>query len=572
MESTTSGRRFSDGRAATWAPPLLVLLALSLATPLFRMDVDRYRPQVPDIHFMMGAGALWVLVGLALLLGAWALAVSPRGSLAGSAALLAWLFLAFPLLQWPVVLGWDTYLHSSTTQLLLRGAELGGEEYLQYPGAFYIQGMVQAVTGLGGVESSLLLSLLLGAFIACAVWLVARSAGLAMAALVALPLFFLVNLRLADYYHYSPQKLALAVFLCLSLLLLTDMGRVKKAVLIMLLGVAITMSHPFTSLLVGVAFLVIAAVQWLRPATSSWKVSTQLVAVLMLLFLAWHLFLASYYGNAYIRLVFTQVEGGIPISSLLGPLLSRGRAIDFGYLSWYRLLILGATAALALDEMWRGRTEPRRQILSGMLLSTGVFMAILAVLSEPPVRNYLDRPLLVGSVPLAVMAAFSIARRSGGEAGPRAWSAKPVVAAALVMALLVPVYFYSTQQHVFMSMMKESERGAPEYVAERASPTRVASDSITLLLLTYDLRADGKELPVYGVLSRFVSTPEGFVEQAGRSCVAIATYRQAVDWYYVQGVPMEDWAAAHDAVDAAPGVDRVFDNGRQQVERAPGRC
>ena len=567
LHETPSGRRM-----ALWAPPLLVAIVLSLATPLFRMDVDRYVPVVPDIHYMMGGGALAVLVGLAVFLALWALVVSPSGSLAGSAALLLWLFLAFPLLQWPVVLGWDTFLHSSTTQALLQGADLGGEEYLQYPGAFYLHGSVQLVTGLGSVESSLLLSLLVGALVAFTVYVVARSGGWPALGLLAVPLFFLVNLRLADYYHYSPQKLALAGFLCLCLVLLTDMTRMKKALLILPLGIAITMSHPFTSLLTGVAFLVIALVQWAGRGRTTWRVSPQVVTVLILLFMAWHLFLASYYGDAYIRLVFTQVESGIPLSALLSPLLSRGRAVDFGWLSWYRLLILGATAALALSEMWRGRQEPRRQILSGMLLSTGVFMAILAVVSEPPVRNYLDRPLLVGSVPLAVMAAFSIGRSAGWTGEKRDWSAKPIVVAAVAMSLLVPVYFYSTQQHVYMSMMKESERGAPGFVATHLPEGRVTSDTITLLMLSYDLRAQGKERPVYGVLSRFVSDPPDFVAQAARSCVAIATYRQAVDWYYVQGVEMAEWEAAHAQVAAPVGVDLVYENGRQGVTINPGAC
>src|SRR5437867_4920038 len=123
-------------------PTRLVMFSLMIAIFIYgfaamHMDFQQYNFKVPDSLQMLSA-KFWIFIALSNALLAAFYVKLRQDFLKAYVVTAAYIFIAFPLAQWPAVMGFDQFLHASTAKLIAGGLQSDDasnvqDVYLVYP-------------------------------------------------------------------------------------------------------------------------------------------------------------------------------------------------------------------------------------------------------------------------------------------------------------------------------------------------------------------------------------------------------------------------------------------------------
>jgi hypothetical protein len=526
-----------------------------------RLDFERYSFAVPDLLYMLSS-AFWPFLMILLILLTVFTFVTRNFSLIPIVS--AFLFIAFPLIQWPTIFGWDQFLHTTIARSLIdpKGMDSWYTIYgTEYPGSFSLLNSVTIVTGLNYIVSAILLSVIVKVLTLTLVYVISKDILGNKLAQISLALFILANFRLADYFQFSPQALAFPFFFLVISVCLKPMSRSRFAA-ITLLMFAVTVTHPFTSVLMITTFLGIYIVQLFRHKEQHY-ISILSFVMGIAIWLSWQLYAATGISEQELTGLWSFLAKDFSVNYLIHAILTFGRGVSNVILLRYKQMLLAFIAIGTLIGLVSGFKERKVRFLTGILLGAILFSVVLTVLSEPPYRIWLDRALLMGLLAPIVLTiygfqAFSVSRKRIAKTLP------------YMCIMLIAFSFLANLQYTYMFSVKQWEMDASKFLFASPGPNLdVSSDGITILLvrnLNIDLQAN-RTLSGYG-LSRFATDPSQLHSAKGflTSRLILRSFRQKVDWYYVQGTAPTDWDVLdRDLLLSNPYRHKIYDNSLAQI-------
>jgi hypothetical protein len=554
-----------------------IIIALSLSPLWLKLNFQAFNYKVPDSFYML-PHIFWI--SLFVIVASLFFYTCPRkNDLSLIIAVSAVVFIIFPLAQWPTVMGWDYYLNTYIAKLINMGANPEVSTYLvygsEYPGAFILLNSFKDIIGTSYLESAIILSTLLKMLTLMLVYLVSKDLLGHKPACHVLLLFILGNFRFEDYFQYSPQALALPLFLSLLYLYLKLESRERRTYLLAmtLLILSIVISHPFTSVLVITTFIGIHMIHKIFKNAGT-HVSILLLLLILTIWSTWQIYVSINISGSMLQHVGDLLRGNLRLNDLISAVLTIGRGIHNEALLLYRqvfqtFIVLGGVVGSIL-----GVKNRKTNFLVGVFIGAIVFAFILVVLSEPPRRIWLDRALLLGALAPTVLTVYGLPRMH--VLFPKRLKIKrlKIILPCIYIALIAPSFFAS-QQYTYMSAIKPWELAAPRFVSmHNGEHLGIASDGITLLLFRYFDIDNASSLSLVRErgysLSRFsTKTIELYLEKRFlTSDLIVRSYRQTVDWYYIQGVDPESWENLDKTLFLlSPQHNRIYDNDYAQVYR-----
>ncbi len=452
-------------------------------------------------------------------------------------------FIFFPLLQWPSVFGWDQYLHTYIANQFVNPSAVfsGYSEYgVEYPGSFVVLATFRSITGLDFITAAVFLAVFVKVS-SLALFLNVSKHFLGIKyACIASVLFVLCNFRFVDYFQFSPQALALPLFLSVISLFIKPMSRILFVALVFLTS-SVVVTHIFTSVFLLMTFLSIFVVRRLSPqGERSLNVETRLLITILVVWLSWQIFSANSVVKEGLGQFLNVAGEGLSFNKLLGAVLTFGRGATNTILVRYRQILLVSVlfGAFVTTGLWLRKAG--KAILSlpiAMLFGTAIFGIVLTILSQPPSRIWLDRVILLGMLAPVILSVYGLSNLCRKQP-----IARFVIPIALV-ALILPSFF-ADYQYVYMSTIKNWELSPLSFVSTRYGKNfTITSDGITLILLrNIDLRIRTDRGFSGYTLNRFTFDPENATgERILAPSMTLRSFRQEVDWYYNQEISPATW-------------------------------
>jgi hypothetical protein len=347
-----------------------ILVAGMLASPLWlRLNFQNFQFGVPDSLSMLPV--LFLPFSAVMIASLFILMLLTKQT--RIALIVCFFFLTiFPILQWPTIFGWDQYLHTYITSSLIRptaSLNLYTMYGPEYPSSFDLIGILNVVSGIDMMILAVFLAVLVKAVTLVFVYLISRFFLKKEFALVAAFVFLLSNFRFVDYFQYSPQALAFALFLMLIYFQIKPRawGGLRSHISLgLVLAFSVIISHIFTSVLMILTFFSIYFVQYLnRPHDSRKekddlqnKVSLGFLIIITLIWISWQSFSAPEVLNQAFSQLGSIFRSGLPLQSLLGRVLTFGRGASNTIILNYRQYSLGSvvlTGLAGLVVMFRRR-------------------------------------------------------------------------------------------------------------------------------------------------------------------------------------------------------------------------
>jgi len=542
---------------------ILITVILLLGPLWLTLDFKRVKLVPPDSFYML-PDPFWPIV--IILLGLLFYFVY-RGDVSLVPLIAAYLILIFPYIQWPIIFGWDQYLHTAIANDAAMGnvAKSAYTIYgLSYPGSYILMNTVRYIIGMDYLYVATILSLIVRIASLIMIYILIRILFNDKLTYVAFSLFLLSNYRFADYFQFSPQAHALPMFLLSLCLCLKPISRNGLAVVVLLVF-SIVITHIFTSILMLTTFLGLYFVSGFFQSIKRRQLLF-LSALGLITWFSWHTHVAVNIieqGSIHLHNAFTDVT---EIYSLITELVSSastfGRNIYNEILLRYRQGFLLFIVASALIGSIFGFKEHKVRLFIGVLFGTMLFSFALIILSEPPSRIWLDRVVLLGLVTPVILATYCLARLFKKKE-------HFVKILSYVCILLIPLSFFADFQTVYLYAVKDWEK-APSAILF-TYPNRnldITSDSISLIFLRYLSSILNRDYIFTGyVLNRFLDNPASLyeVKQLLSSSLILRSYRQKVDWFYNQGIETSSWDRLDNVFSTNFNFTKIYDNDYAQI-------
>ena len=229
----------------------LLISLLIFGSIALKMDFQRYSLTVPDSLYMLSS-KFWIFLSFmySLLL---LFFFKARDQFFNALVITTvYIFIIFPFVQWPNVMGFDQFLHASTAKLVENGllADRSTEIndiYLDYPITSIIQSTFKAVTGIDYIFGATVLALFIKAFTVLTLYVMSSRIFNKKISYLVVLLFLISDFRFNQYYQFAPQAVAFSLFIFLLYAYLkSDRNRSFLMILLLSYGL-IVLAHPYTS-------------------------------------------------------------------------------------------------------------------------------------------------------------------------------------------------------------------------------------------------------------------------------------------------------------------------------------
>ncbi|MEM2780201.1 MAG: hypothetical protein QW791_04955 [Candidatus Bathyarchaeia archaeon] len=547
---------------------LEVLLLCFIAITLFfspmwlRLNFELFSFGSPDSLDML-PNTFWLFIIILLVLLSLFTYVKNNFSLI--VIVCTFLFTAFSSIQWPTIFGWDQFLHTATADSLTKLTESKISGYtlygIEYPGCFALLNFLKSITGLDYIILAIILSLIIKLLTLILIYLISKGLIKGKLAQLTVALFILGNFRFVDYFQFSPQALAFPLFLMLIILLLKPASRNQLATMMVLVFVII-ISHPFTSVLMLATFLGIYIVQrfWCNVKT---HMAIWLFFLCIVVWLSWQIHVALNISLSELTHLMDILKGDFSVTYLINAVLTFGRGIQNVFLLRYKQIFLAFLAIGTIVGCAVGFKERKARFFIGVLLGALLFCVALTVLSEPPSRIWLDRAILLGLLAPIILTvyAFTAFRRS------RKLALKIL---PYFCIMLIPLSFFANFQYTYMFSIKRSEMSSINFLSTVPGENLdISSDSITLIVARHwDIYNNGNRTFSGYRLGRFETDPEQLYQEEKflDSDLILRSFRQKVDWYYVQGIDPTVWDRLdYELLLSDPFRHKIYDSNYAQI-------
>jgi len=525
-----------------------------------RLNLEAFRFVVPDSFYML-SNLFWPFIIL-LLISLLFLAYRER-NLSFVPIVAAFLLVAFPLFQHPTIFGWDQYLHTSIAIDVTREG-IATSAYttygLEYPGSFALINSIKSITGIEYLYSVIILSVVAKILTLALIYILGKDLLKCKLAYIALSLFILGNFRFIDYFQFSPQALAFPLFLLLLCLHLRRGSR-NELVAMLLPAFSIIITHIFTSVLMVVTLLGMYVVQRFSRHVKSGQLLS-LFVLSLIVWLSWQVYVAVSISKEGLMHFANISKEGLLTTNLVSAVLTFGRGVHNEILLRYKQLFLSFIAIGTVIGSVFGFKEKKAQPFIGVLLGAILFSFALTILSEPPSRIWLDRAILVGFVAPIILTTYGLTVFFRG----RKYLLKFL---SFTCIMLIPLSFFASYQYTYMSAVKEWEMTPSNMLfAHTGGNLDVSSDSITLILLRYLSSSGSRNYTFTGyTLNRFITDPTRLYEEKDflNSSFILRSYRQKVDWFYVQGIEPSSWDKLDNMLLSNLYRNRMYDSDYIQI-------
>jgi hypothetical protein len=477
-----------------------LLLIISFSTTLFyisfRLDFMKSDLRVADVFDMLSFKS-WIYLGIICILFIISMKLLPQKTrpLFLSFIFVLMFFSFFTISQYPSFSDRDYFLHGKLAKSILTKGNVeatSGETYLSYPGAFIFWACLSIVSGLDILNLAVILSF---AFQICVVFFLfmvfKTSFGFFLSGLASM-FFVLSNLSYTRFTidHFCPQFFGLVLYI-LAFYIFAGIENLEKRKLVLisvLLGVAMTISHPITTFFLVFSFAGVYSINKLRAHFIKGSFlslpSFNFVFFLGIMCLVWSVFSASlFFQNSFHYLV--EIIGGeaeISRELTLTPLAELKDAnvrtlLDTLSLYWKvfdLILFIGALYMVILG--FRSSTNRMTMFLGGVLTGT---IACGAMLSFTRIF-WIDRIIFFILIPSSYLFTQFYAKIS--RKSKAAKIAVPLLALLMIPSFLTIYSFtceYTYFQHPWeiYSCMFLSEHNTDHQL--------VASDYGTMIIYSY---------------------------------------------------------------------------------------
>lgn len=289
---------------------LIISFSIVLFRISFRLNFAKSDFRVADVFDMLSFES-WIIFGIICIL----LILSPKllpkktRPLFLSFIFVLMFFSFFTISQYPALSDRDFFLHGKLAKSISTNGKIEvqlGTEYLDYPGAFIFWACLGIVSSIDILNLGVILSFALQMCVVFFLFTVAKTSYGFFASGLASMLFMLSNLSYTRFTmdHFCPQLFTLLLYILAfySFVKIGNSGKKKFAFILVLLSVAVTISHPITALFLFFSFAGVYFANKFRAHYVRGWFSTlprfNFVFFLVILCIAWTIFNASFYFQA----------------------------------------------------------------------------------------------------------------------------------------------------------------------------------------------------------------------------------------------------------------------------------
>lgn len=520
----------------------LLISLLIFGSIALKMDFQKYSFTVPDSFYMLSPN-FWIFLSFmySLLL---VFFFKARDQFFNALVITtAFIFIIFPFVQWPNVMGFDQFLHTSTARLVENGllADRSTEindVYLDYPITSILQSTFKVVTGIDYIFGATVLALFIKAFTVLILYVMsARIFDKKLSYLVVL-LFLISDFRFNQYYQFAPQAVAFSLFILL-LYAYMKSDRNRSFLMLMLLSYGlIVLAHPYTSFFALATLSSIFIIEKVFPKKTRPTLSSTILIFVIILWVFWQLYPALPSFNARSSYAFTMLTDVSKLQDIFEEAKTVGRAVYSSILLNYQIALqISLTIASICGIIIARNRIPR--ILIALLVGFMILIIQLIITSRPPQLIALDKLFYFGTLPAAFLALYPITKMSRTRI---LHTFVPVF--AIVILALIPMSFFASNQFTYMDSIKTWEMESASFAAThipKGFEKKGTMDSVTSKVYAYYSYDVEKTKPPFGLAyysQRNLDDPNDLNINAD---VVFLTFRQKVDWYYNQGTTPSNW-------------------------------
>jgi hypothetical protein len=530
------------------------------------LDYSKFRFGIPDIVYMISP-SFWAFFFAVCGLLFVSVAVSPGWFRRTLLVVSCVPFVAFPLGQWPLILGWDQYSHAAIAKEFALGFGVAGE-YQGYPGAFMLLNSSAVVQGLDLIVSGSLLAVMLRILALVMIYLIATNTVGRDGAHLTVFLFVLGNMVFDIYTYYCAQLFGFTMYLVCIYMYVKSRSRACLVGSLFVAGILVV-SHPFSSLMMALTFAGIYCVQ-LIARRRDLNVRAGLIFLVAVGWLSWQIYASLFVTQVEIGQVIDAITHGIRFFDIVVPSLTTDQSVYSSALVAYRKIVhivIGGMAAVGLVQTVKTK---QTQFLLALLLAVLMLSSMFFVIAAPPRDTWLARTILFGYVPASALATVFVFKYMSKGRLLRTLARRPRISHCMGRALpimftaLILLSFFSTYQMEYSDTIHPWETTPVSFLAASNSGHRdVTGDDVTVAAINRYLQKGGA--PTTGGINRYSGKPED-LDQHSRGTFVIRSYRQEVQWYYSQGVAPQEWYRLDRSVfTAQPSFNRAYDNSYVQI-------
>jgi hypothetical protein len=522
-----------------------------------RMDFHEYNFAIPDsldmlsYHFWIFLSLLYIL----LLVFFFKARKEFIGALTISAA---YIFVAFPLSQWPNVMGFDQFLHASTAKLVgspESSSNQINDIYLNYPIAAIIQSAFAKLAGLDYVLVATILAGLIRAASIAGVYFVAAKVLDKKIAGLAVLLFLVSNFRFNEYYQYAPQTIAFFLFTVL-LYAYLRMNRSRPFLLLVLLSYGImAATHVYASFFALATFGSLFVIERIfrRKITPTATVTAVLLVFMLNFWIFWQL----YPGLPGLDARSSELIDISKLANIFQEATTIGRSAYSQVLLGYQFAIQAFLVACSAVAIIIARNQIPSLLIA--LLVALIFLVFqLIVTSNPPELITLDKALYFGVLPASLLTIYLLNRFFFEHSR---WMIT-ISGFGLIIMMLIPLAFFASSEYSYMNSVKiweiHASAFAVRHLGEGYQEKTGMMDSISSKIFTYysyDV-AKAKPFEKGDFIHRNQADPQ---ELLPNEDIIMTSQRLKVDWYYNQGTPPEKWNRFEQLLQSN-AYNRIYDN------------
>lgn len=524
---------------------LFLVITTLLASPIYlKLNFDHYNLLTPDSFYML---TNWFWAGMIILslslIGCFFSSKRLRFLLPFSLSLLLLVF--YPLIQLPSLPG-DTIYHMSSTKVLTDTGriypegyvEYPGTYYLAYPGSFIVSNFLGEISGASLLQVTIFLYLVLQLLSVTLLYKLGQKFIGHQHGYLAPFVYLLGNFgHGANLLHFSPQLFALVLYLLFIYVCLRFDSLAGKLSLF-LLGTAIVLSHPITTLFMIASLIGLRLVQRIFKTKLS-RTTVMLLGFLFVVWLLWTMFQAEGTLTKTMKYIASIFPYGIELGGYIDAYVTKPSRTFYSELFWmYREAFhLFVALSAILGVVWGLKSKEKAVIIfSGILL--GLVSVALPFLAITP-GTWLDRFVLFTYVSVSLLSVLGIKHISKHTPS---FSRIFVV----LIIILIPFSLIAGHQNDYVYFTHVWETGAVGFLTDHwMSGASIGTDIRTVTILRfYDLAYTGERafrfwppnLYETDFQMRIKEFPTFFVDHGTyiiRSYMHNAIYRNATYWRHV---------------------------------------
>ena len=455
----------------------------------------------------------------------------------------AYIFIIFPFVQWPNVMGFDQFLHASTAKLVENGllADRSTEIndiYLDYPITSIIQSTFKDVTGIDYIFGATVLALFIKAFTVLTLYVMSSRVFNKKISYLVVLLFLISDFRFNQYYQFAPQAVAFSLFIFLLYAYLkSDRNRSFLMILLLSYGL-IVLAHPYTSFFALATLSSIFLIEKTFAKKTPPTISSTILIFVITLWVFWQLYPALPSFNARSSYVLTMLTDVSKLQDIFEESKTLGRAVYSPILLNYQIALQLSLTIASISGIIIARNHiPIIPI--ALLVGFMILIIQLIITSRPPQLIALDKVFYFGTLPVALLALYTITKISRTHI---LHTFVPVL--GIIILALIPMSFFASSQFTYMDSIKTWEMESASFAATHIPKTfekKGTMDSVTSKVYTYysyDVEKTKRPFGLAYYSQRNLDDPKYLNINAD---VVFLSFRQKIDWYYNQRTPLSDW-------------------------------